>query len=162
MKLLYHQKILNRVLSVSVQCSRVHCVQSTVCTFICYRLQLKDLKRQLHAERKRAEKLQERLQEVLSENKSKSECGENSLVLHRSWSCCKNHVEIYVLSVRYRVRCLALWDVLYPLVLQVLFTCMMRSLIVWAWYKWYYGSWKWNCSVKAINNYNYSFLDYLN
>ncbi|PVD24800.1 hypothetical protein C0Q70_15286 [Pomacea canaliculata] len=33
---------------------------------------LKDLKRQLHAERKRAEKLQERLQEVLSENKSKS------------------------------------------------------------------------------------------
>lgn len=35
--------------------------------------QLKDLKRQLHAERKRAEKLQERLQEVLSDSKNKSE-----------------------------------------------------------------------------------------
>lgn len=34
--------------------------------------QLKDLKRQLHAERKRAEKLQERLQEVLSDTKNKS------------------------------------------------------------------------------------------
>ncbi|KAK7499497.1 hypothetical protein BaRGS_00009149 [Batillaria attramentaria] len=33
---------------------------------------LKDLKRQLHAERKRAEKLQERLQEVLSDTKNKS------------------------------------------------------------------------------------------
>ncbi|XP_076468922.1 GRIP1-associated protein 1-like [Babylonia areolata] len=33
---------------------------------------LKDLKRQLHSERKRAEKLQERLQEVLSESKNKS------------------------------------------------------------------------------------------
>ncbi|KAK7102934.1 GRIP1-associated protein 1-like [Littorina saxatilis] len=33
---------------------------------------LKDLKRQLHAERKRGEKLQERLQEVLSESKNKS------------------------------------------------------------------------------------------
>ncbi|XP_064605095.1 GRIP1-associated protein 1-like [Liolophura sinensis] len=32
---------------------------------------LKDLKRQLHAERKRAEKLQERLQEVLSESRNK-------------------------------------------------------------------------------------------
>lgn len=34
-------------------------------------MQLKDLKRQLHAERKRAEKLQERLQEVLSESRNK-------------------------------------------------------------------------------------------
>lgn len=33
---------------------------------------LKDLKRQLHAERKRAEKLQERLQEVLTDTKNKS------------------------------------------------------------------------------------------
>ena len=34
-------------------------------------MQLKDLKRQLQQERKRAEKLQERLQEVLSDDKNR-------------------------------------------------------------------------------------------
>lgn len=35
-------------------------------------LQLKDLKRQLHLERKRADKLQERLQEILTNTKTRT------------------------------------------------------------------------------------------
>ena len=44
----------------------------TVDNILGFRLtQLKDLKRQLHAERKRAERLQERLQELLTTTQSK-------------------------------------------------------------------------------------------